>query len=206
MVIRSRAVVAGLFIALPLCAAVVACTAGEDVAYDKAGLGTTDGGDGGGDGGTPKIIVPSDATIPPRVDDGGTFEAAAPFDCPAGLESDPEAFTGCLASAGLGCCLGTTSLDNKCHERIEVDRGGACKGAKDAFVTCMGSNTDSTCCWYRADAGGLGTAFRGDCDGGAVVAEACEPDGGTCTGNLPCVTATCGGVTVGACGVTPPCQ
>ena len=199
-------VIAGLFIVLPLCGAVVACTAGDEISYDKAGFGKTDGGDGGADSGIPKVIVPSDAPVRPEVDDGGTYEASAPFPCSDGLTPDDQEDGGCQVSSGYGCCLRGASgaKASLCYERVQVELGTACHQGGETFLTCLGSRDDSVCCFYKGAGNTTNSRFRADCDGGIV--EACDPTGPSpvrCQNGLGCVAQDCHGVTIGTCGPAP---
>ncbi|MDB4935728.1 MAG: hypothetical protein JWP87_2700 [Labilithrix sp.] len=207
----ARHAVLALFVALPCAAAVVACTAGDEVLYSGATDGTHP--DGGTDG---PSVADSSFEVSTRADDGGVL---------AQLHTDPcavlDADGGCDMTAGKGCCLAASSAtgsvsDNTCAEQVQYfDRTTYCRAANDVFLACASSDPDSTCCWQDvpADNGGVAhhTRYRASCAGGL---EACNPvgrDGGPtgCNNGLPCVPAAnggkCKGIDIGACGQVPPC-
>lgn len=181
-------------------AAVLACTGGEAVEYDTAGLT--------GDGGIPEGAI---------VDDSGRviFESGVP------VQERPEAATlpppnpvacnglvsqdgGCDTSAGRGCCLDNTGA--LCEEQAQYSAGAFCNGAGSVFITCTSSFDDSICCWQNDGPGGsTNTRYRSACDGGV---EACDPsqDGGVCANGQLCTPTACSKaptITIGFCGAPP---
>ncbi len=180
----------------PVAAALVACTAG-DLRYtstsSEAGADTGVVADGGplseGDG----ALFP----LPP-VSDGGIVASIRSVACSS---LDPDG--GCDPTAGSGCCLASSSnptgSDNTCVDQLQHFGGTACMNAGDVFLACLGSNTDSVCCWQPEGDGRMNTRYRTDCDGGI---EACDPlaDGGSCSNGAVCTPKTCKGVMIGYCG------
>jgi hypothetical protein len=200
----SRAVVLALGLALPLAAAVLACTAGDELAYTSA-LASAEGGPGTTDGGadTGRLVTGSTTDASERASDGSFFPAIVPIAC-TGLGSS------CEPTAGLGCCLrnvaGNVGGDNLCFEQAQTFGGTSCHDPGDVFLACLTSDTDSTCCWTTEANGTANTRYRAACTGGV---EACDPTVGlgVCSTGAPCTAVTCKGVQVGYCGTgTPPCQ
>jgi hypothetical protein len=207
-----RSAVLALVVALPCAAAVVACTAGDEVQYTAA---ASDGGsDGSTDGGPP--VLDSSFDVTERVGDGGVVPKIQSNPCAA---LDPDG--GCDTRAGLGCCLAASSTtsdtgDNTCGEQVQYFGTNAyCRAANDVFLACANSEDDSTCCWQAVPATGGGVAhhtrYRASCKGGL---EACNPVGlaggpTPCSNGLACVPAPgggkCKGIDIGACGQEPPC-
>ncbi len=186
-------------VGFPAVGAAIACTAGEDIAYQSSPI-TGDGGvdgpvaDGGG-----RIVGDSTIDVRERTGDSGGFPPSMPFKC-TGL--DPDA--GCDPTAGLGCCLAAASdpvgTGNKCFEQREAFEGTQCAAAKDVFIACLSSDSDNTCCWHKEANNTTNTRYRAACDGGV---EACDPTadgGGVCAMKAKCNAVTCKGVVVGYCG------
>jgi hypothetical protein len=102
---------------------------------------------------------------------------------------------GCDMTAGLGCCL------QKGSASVCTAAGPACSGAGGIFLGCVSSTMDSECCWGAAPPGAGGyTSFRASCGTGP---RSCATTSDCLSGT--CQLVTCGGVNVGACGVTPLC-
>ena len=202
----ARLAVLALVVTLPV-AVLVACTAGDAIVYPQQAAT--------GEGGTPddagRIIV--DSGIPPKpvVNDGAVLRPPNPnpISCAStGLDSDG----GCDPTAGMGCCLpaSNTSGDptnNKCDEQVQFfESNEFCHAANDIFLSCLGSNTDSTCCWEPNATGAYHSRYRAACD--SVGFEACDPDvdgGGTCSSGAACTHVMCRGVLIGYCGGVSPC-
>lgn len=197
--VSPRAIVCGAGAVL-VGAAIFACTAGEEINYDAAGLA--------GDGGVPEGAI---------VDDSGRiiFESGVP------VQERPEAASlpppknapcsglltqdggDCDTSAGLGCCL--TAATAACEEQALFAAGTVCSGSGTFFVSCASSTDDSICCWQNDGPGGAqNTRYRSACDGGV---EACDPSQPvtTCSNGATCTPSPCKqtGLTIGFCG-TPP--
>lgn len=199
---RSRVLLVAFVVGLPVAGAAIACTAGDPIAYSAAAMSGAgaDGGDGGGGGGG----GPADGSLltVPSQNDGGFVPAIQHLSC-NGFDA------GCDPTAGMGCCLAgssdTTGSNNACLEQVQHYNSTACKDPGDVFLGCLGSDTDSVCCWEPEGSDRKNTRFRADCDGGV---EACDPnaDGGSCSTGGTCMPTICKGVVVGYCGGgTPPC-
>ena len=198
--------VAGL-IALPV-GGLVACGVGDELSYKSSGK-TNDSGLLPDEAG--RLVAESGITTRPPANDGGTLPPiGSVLGCP-GLDPDG----GCNTTEGRGCCLpgsapAASTASNVCVEQIQVFGGPSCRSVNDVFLSCIGSQTDSTCCWQPGESGSgtFNTRFRSWCDGGT---EACNPNGpdggpGFCQNGLVCIPKTCKGVLTGGCGTEPPCQ
>jgi hypothetical protein len=118
----------------------------------------------------------------------------------------PAAVTGCPCdeSAGVGCCIPSGGGSPFCTADTSL-----CAQQKGAYLRCEHPDpiTESVCCWHPAtsdDGTGVGTvaALAGACNGGptaCLVASDCAGSGQT-----GCTTVVCRGITIGACGATPP--
>lgn len=198
---RTRALLIALAAALSLGAGILACTAGDEVAYAAPDVGSEAGLDGADDGG--RFVGEGSVAMVSPQNDGGVLPTPAPIAC-AGLDS------GCDPSAGKGCCLVSVNNDlgdkNACFDQVQHFGGPKCNAPGDVFLSCLSSDGDSLCCWHKETDGTSDTRFRVDCRGGV---EACNPgaDGGACATGGPCTQATCKGVVVGYCGGgAAPCQ
>ncbi len=187
-------------LALPIAAAIVACTAGDELAYTPAS-GAEAGPSTAEDAG--RVVGDSSVVIGPRAADGAVLPGAAPIACTSLGEA-------CDPSAGMGCCLknvaSNTGADNLCFEQLQHFGGSSCIAAGDVFLACLASVDDNRCCWQTEPNGTVDTRYRAACDGGV---EACDPsaDGGVCATGGACTSATCKGVVIGYCGGgAPPCQ
>jgi hypothetical protein len=198
---RSHALVVGCVVALPIAAAVLACTAGDELAYSSA-PSTVGGTDAAAD--TGRVVGDSMVEVPARVADGATLPGIAPLAC-AGLTG------ACDPTAGMGCCLrnvpGNVGADNACFEQVQHFSSSSCGAKGDVFLACLTSDADNTCCWQSETSGAMNTRYRASCKDGV---EACDPGaagGGVCASGGACTAVTCKGVIVGYCGGgAPPCQ
>ena len=199
---RSHVLVVGWVVALPIAAAFLACTAGDEVAYSSASVN----GDGGPDAveDTGRIVGDSAVEVPARAPDGAVLPAIAPIAC-AGLAG------ACDPTAGMGCCLrnlpGNLGAENVCFEQVSHFSASSCVAQGDVFLACLTSDADSSCCWQVETSGAVNTRYRSSCKD---AVEACDPGavgGGVCAGGGACTSVMCKGVLVGYCGGgAPPCQ
>jgi hypothetical protein len=134
--------------------------------------------------------------------DGGTPESH-PSSSDGVAADDADAIgqgglCGCDLNQGEGCCIPKGSAAAFCT----MD-GAGCVAADGLYIGCQSSTMDSTCCWTTGNASGAGAqlAFRATCGADPAACTATSD----CSGAGACELATCGGVTVGACGVTPVC-
>jgi hypothetical protein len=201
----TRVLVLAGMIALPVCA-LIACTAGDEIAYQSSAL-TGDSGIIPDEAG--RLVAESGIEVRPPANDGGTLPPTGPVQgCPI---IDPDG--GCDTSAGKGCCLpntGVSSASNTCVDQVDYfsGLGKTCSQDRDVFLSCIGTDGDNTCCWEPGENGTFNTRFRAFCDGGI---EACNPNGpdggpGICLNGQTCMKKTCKGIDTGGCGADPPCQ
>jgi hypothetical protein len=199
-------------LSVPIAGAIAACTAGEEISYQDANL-TPDGAvvEAGREGGPPIPVVDGGFILPIRGFDGSTTIPPlpdGPLPCgTGGLDLEGGA---CDPTEGLGCCLLKNGgvpdpASNQCNWQGFYFQGGTtfCKTQGDVFLSCLGSDPDSMCCWQNDNAGLFHTRYRANCDGGF---EACNIAAkGLCSDGTVCQSAFCGGVEVGFCGATSPC-
>ena len=187
-------------VALPV-GALVACGAGDEIAYTKqAGTGVDSG------------IVPDEAGR--LVGEGGVIETRPandgggvppPLTVSACAMLDPDG--GCDPTAGLGCCLSgdpkNPSFPAACVDLEQYTVGNYCEKAKDVFIACRSSDSDNVCCWGPGAGNTMIARFRPGCfDGGyescdpspSAVQPVCPNTGGGCT------PVSCHGIDVGYCG------
>lgn len=101
-------------------------------------------------------------------------------------------------SNGEGCCLPKGGGAPFC-----TSDGTDCAGSGGLFILCQSPTIDSVCCWSNLNASGSSAemALAGTCGSRAQACGATTD----CSGAATCELATCGGLTVGACGMTPSC-
>ena len=111
---------------------------------------------------------------------------------------DPTGFCDCdLSTGGGGCCLPSGGGAAFC-----TDTPDSCASGGGIFVGCQtyDPSSNSVCCWNDATTPGSELLLASTCGSRPTSCkEAADCSGGACQ------LATCGGVTVGACGVTPTC-
>lgn len=100
---------------------------------------------------------------------------------------------GCDITLGLGCCI-------QKNASFCTSANAACTTSGGVFLGCVSSVLDSECCWSGAPGSGSATHFAGSC---ANRPRGCASDADCLSGK--CQVVKCGGITVGACGVTPVC-
>jgi hypothetical protein len=108
----------------------------------------------------------------------------------------PGGLCGCDFTGGEGCCLphgGTPFCTSDSY---------GCIGTQGLFIGCDQSQTDFVCCWTSTNGGGGGsqTAANSTCKTGPLYCNVTADCNGT-----TCQLATCAGITIGACGMTPAC-
>ena len=199
MIAPGRAILVACVVALPLLGAAIACSGGDEIAYQAPGA-TSEGGAGGGEGGR---IVRESGTNAVEPAEAGHIDPSNGLPCSAGLTAaDPT----CDWSAGVGCCV--RASDTACIEGAEyyAHVKDKCDQAGSVFVSCRQGDDDNVCCWGTdAVTGTKDTHFAATC--GANPAS-CDPgaDGGSCPNGAKCRTTTCNSVTLGYCGDGPaPC-
>jgi hypothetical protein len=173
------------------CAGTIACQSAVnlDVKYDTKPT-EPDGGDA------------SVSTSPGAAPDGGTGsvpgdDGSAPVADASPPPGDELEGCPCDETQGLSCCVSAVgpSFCTTDHAR--------CDGEQGAFYGCFGRNasTESVCCWTGSGALAV-TAYASECKDGHQTACTTADD---CPSGLQCVTALCGKVKIGACGVAPVC-
>jgi len=133
-------------------------------------------------------------TVEAGADGGDAGEAGEDGAPPDGGPSGTFAACPCDSTLGLACCVPKTGSP------FCTASADDCVGAAGVFLECQRPTADSVCCWHaKVGGGGSVSTYAGECDGGTP---SCVADF-ECPGSK-CSTTVCDGITMGACGNTPP--
>jgi len=132
-----------------------------------------------------------------RADRSPSFDAG-PLNVLDANPIDPTGFCDCnLGTGGGGCCLPGGGGAAFC-----TDSRDSCANGGGIFVGCQSfdQSTNSVCCWNDSASPGSELLLASTC---GTRPTSCK-EAADCNSGV-CQLATCGGVIVGACDVTPTC-